>query len=91
MKIVSEFAENKDLARDIRKEKIVPALDAGKEIILDFQGVEAATQSFVHALVSDLIRNYGTEVLNRISFKDCNETIQKIIEIVVDYMQQSDD
>ena len=83
------FAENKDLARDIRLKKIVPALEKNKEVILDFKGVEGATQSFIHALISDLIRRYGAEVLDKISFKNCNETVKKIIGIVADYMQES--
>lgn len=91
VKQVGEFAENKDAARDIRQEKIIPALNKSQEVVLDFSGIEAATQSFIHALISELIRDYGPEVLDRISFKDCNQTVQKIIEIVVDYMQQSDD
>lgn len=87
-KIAGGFAENKDLARSIRKEEIIPALDAGQEIILDFKNINLATQSFIHALISDLIRNYGAQVLDKISFKDCNKTIQKIINIVIDYMQE---
>lgn len=83
------FAENKDIARDLRIKDIIPALDKGEDIILDFTNIEAATQSFIHALISDLIRNYGYEILDRISFKNCNETIQKIIMIVTDYMQES--
>ena len=89
VKLVGTFAENKDLARDIRKEKITPALDAGKAIVLDFSGIDSATQSFIHALISELFRDYGNKVLERLSFKNCNPTIQKIIGIVVDYMQQS--
>jgi UDP-glucose 6-dehydrogenase len=83
------FAENKDLARDIRLTKIVPALEKKEEIILNFEGVEGATQSFIHALISDIIRKYGIEVLDKISFKKCNETVKKIISIVVEYMQES--
>ena len=82
------FAENKDLARDIRLNKIIPALDNNQEVILDFEGMDSATQSFIHALISDLIRKYGIQVLDRISFKNCHETIKKIINIVVDYMQE---
>lgn len=87
-KIVGNFAGNKDLARDIRKEKIVPALDNNQEVILDFENVNLATQSFIHALISELIRKYGNEVIDQISFKNCNEIIKKIINIVIDYMQQ---
>mgnify|MGYP003395799220 CR=1 FL=1 len=86
---VGSFAENKDLARDIRLKEITPALEKGKRVILDFENIEAATQSFIHALISDLIRKYGHEVLDKIDFKSCNETTQKIIMIVVDYMQES--
>jgi len=87
---VGNFAENKDLAREIRIEKILPAFEDGQEIILDFEHVDSTTQSFIHALISELIRKYGSEVLDKISFKNCNETIRKIISMVVDYMQESE-
>ena len=87
--LVGSFAENKDAARDIRRSKINPALKNNEEIVLDFEGVESATQSFIHALISEVIREYGVDVLDRITFKNCSETIQKIIAIVVDYMQES--
>ena len=86
--IVGSFAENKDLAREIRLEKIIPSLEKEQEIALNFKGIDSATQSFIHALISDLIRNYGIEVLDKIYFKNCNEIIKKIINIVVDYMQE---
>lgn len=86
---VGSFAENKDKARDIRLKEIIPALEKDEEIILNFEGIEAVTQSFIHALISDLLRKYGVEVLDKISFKNCNETITKIINIVVDYMQET--
>lgn len=82
------FAENKDVARDLRLKEIVPALDAGEDVVLDFAGVEAATQSFVHALISDLLRKRGPGVLDRLEFRSCNETVRKIVAIVADYMQE---
>ena len=85
---MGSFAENKDLARDIRIKKIIPALDKKKEVALDFKGIDSTTQSFIHALISDLIRKYGVENLDSIYFKNCNENIKKIISIVVDYMQE---
>ena len=82
------FAENKDIARDIRINEIIPALDSGEEIVIDFEKVDAATQSFIHALISDVIRKYGSSALDRVSFKSCSETVKKIISIVTDYMQE---
>lgn len=87
--LVGSFAENKDIARDIRVNKIVPFLGK-KEISLDFKGVESATQSFIHALISDLIRKEGIGVLDKVFFKNCNDVVKKIISIVVDYMQESE-
>jgi len=83
------FAENKDVAREIRLKKLIPALEKNKKIVLDFENIEGATQSFVHALISDLMRKYGNEVLDKIQFKSCNDTVKAIISIVVDYMQES--
>lgn len=94
MKIISifnrtgAFAENKDTAREIRIKEIVPALNSGEEVVLDFEKVEAATQSFVHALISDVIRKFGSGSLERMSFKSCCPVVKKIIGIVVDYMQE---
>ena len=85
---VQSFAENKDTARDLRISEIMPTLKNGEEIELNFNGIDGATQSFIHALISNLIREQGISVLEKIYFKDCNPKIQKIIEIVTDYMQE---
>ncbi|MHA1367210.1 MAG: STAS-like domain-containing protein [Candidatus Heimdallarchaeota archaeon] len=76
------------MARDIRLKKIIHALENKQEITLDFDGIDSTTQSFIHALISDLIRKYGIDVLDKIYFKNCNEIVTKIINIVVDYMQE---
>ena len=88
--VTGSFAENKDTARNIRKKEIIPAIEKKETITLDFEGVDATTQSFIHALISDIIRQYGSSILDVIAFKNCNETVQKIITIVVDYMQEMD-
>lgn len=82
------FAENKDVARDIRTREMLPALEKNEDVVLDFGGVDAATQSFVHALISDVLRRYGSDALDRIAFKSCNEAVRKMVGIVVGYMQE---
>jgi len=84
------FAENKDIAREIRLKSILPALEKRDMVTLDFAGVTSTTQSFVHALISDVIRKYGSDVLERIEFKGCGENVREIISIVADYMQHAD-
>ncbi len=85
--LVGTFAENKDVARNIRINLILPALEKNEDVNLDFANVESATQSFIHALISGVIRKKGIGILDFIYFKNCSETIKKIVEIVVEYMQ----
>jgi STAS-like domain of unknown function (DUF4325) len=81
------FAENKDAARSARIEEIEPALRRGEEVTIDFAGVDLATQSFIHALISAVIRSFGADVLGRIDFANCNPTVARLVEIVVEYSQ----
>ena len=83
------FAENKDIARAIRQNDMLPAIKNNETVILDFAQVQGATQSFIHALLSELFREYSLEILDQLEFKNCNETIKSVINIVVDYMQES--
>jgi hypothetical protein len=81
------FAENKDMARDIRVQQLIPVLKKGEEVIIDFTSVTEMTQSFCHALLSDVIRKFGIDVLDRLSFSNCELAVKRVIEIVVEYMQ----
>lgn len=87
--LVGSFAENKDEARHLRLAELIPAMEKNEEVALDFEGVDSATQSFVHALISDVIRKFGSDVLDRLYFKNCNKTVQSIINIVVGYVQEA--
>jgi STAS-like domain of unknown function (DUF4325) len=83
------FAENKDVAREIRIKEILPSLEKNDKVVLDFSGVEVATQSFVHALLSEAFHKNGAEVLNKILFKSCNSAVQNMIEVVTTYLQET--
>lgn len=87
--VFGEFAEDKNKAKRIRTSILEPRLARGETICLDFNGVNNSTQSFIHALISNLIRLYDIDILDKIEFKNCNETLQTIITIVIDYMQDS--
>lgn len=87
--IVGTFAENKDLAKKLRIEEIMPSLFKDKEVILDFSGITGATQSFVHALISSPIREFRDVAFNNLVYKNVNEDIREIISIVYRYMQES--
>ncbi len=86
---VGPFAEDKDAARQLRTEILAPELKKGRAVTLDFSGVQGATQSFVHALVSHEIRESKGAVLDKIRFKGCSPSVRKIVRIVAEYSQSS--
>lgn len=79
------FAEDKDLAKQIRESKLLPALDTEDLVVLDFSAVHYATQSFVHALVGEALRRLGENALELIEFKNCSPSVRSVVELVVDY------
>jgi hypothetical protein len=81
----SGFLEDKDSAREQRIERILPALDRREPVVIDFDGVAYATQSFVHALIGEALRKHGERALDLIEFRNCSPQLQSIIELVVDY------
>ena len=87
--LAGTFAENKDIARDLRVNKIIPAIKKNEKIILDFNGVTGATQSFIHALISDAFRQFNDTALDYMEFKNRSPVVKEIISIVADYMQES--
>lgn len=85
-KLCGNFAENKDIARKIREEKIKPSISAKDfPIILDFESIDSSTQSFIHALISDTFQNNGEAALDFYEFRHCNEAVQSLIATVINY------
>ena len=79
------FAEDKDYARNLRLEVLLPALDRADEVIVDFSAVSFSTQSFIHALIGEALKRHGEAVLARIQFKGCGPQVRELISLVVDY------
>jgi hypothetical protein len=87
--VTGDFAEDKDAAADLRERLIRNALAGGQRVVLDFKGVRVATQSFIHALLSDVLRREGEAVLDRLVFQGCTKSVKGIIETVVQYSLES--
>lgn len=82
---VGDFAEDKDIAARLREIIIKPHVMSGGDVQLDFSSISLATQSFVHALVSDVLRTRGETALDQIEFQNCVPQVRRIIETVVQY------
>lgn len=80
------FAEDKDTARHL-SEKIILQVKNNNEVILDFSNVEQTTQGFIHVLISEAAWQFGPNVFEKIQFKNCNEKVKTIIELVADYLE----
>jgi STAS-like domain of unknown function (DUF4325) len=81
----TDFAENKEQAKQLREDHILPALAAGDHVYLDFSRVSSATQSFIHALISEAVRRGGEEYLNRLHFENCSGDVRQLVLTVVEY------
>jgi len=80
---VEPFVENVERAAEIRRGTILPAVQQGRWVVLDFSGVRFATQSFVHALLYDVLRVSGS--LLRVSFRNCTRATTEAIRTVAAY------
>ena len=57
----------------------------GKAVTLDFTGIDLTTQSFIHAMISGLLRTHGEATLDALTFKGCEPSVRGIVETVVQY------
>ncbi len=79
------FAEDKGAAKELRETIILPALEKGEHVVLDFSKIRFATQSLIHALIFEPLYKLKEEALDRMEFRHCAEPVRTIIEIVVGY------
>ncbi len=82
--LVRRFEEDVETAAAIRDSTIVPALANGQLVVLDFQGIRAATQSFAHALMYKLLRD-GQNVEVGLSIAGADSATQEAIRTVAAY------
>jgi len=87
--LVGDFGEDKDAAAELRDQKIKPAIANSESVILDFSGVTLVTQSFIHALISDVLRTNGESALELLDFKQCADVVRGIVTTVVQYSLDS--
>jgi hypothetical protein len=80
---VLPFEEDNSRAIEIRRTEIKPRIERGEAVILDFRGVRAPTQSFVHALLAEVFQVPGSLV--RLSFRNCSGAAKEILKAVAAY------
>lgn len=81
---VKVFEEDVEEAARIRDEEILPSLGAGTMVVLDFEGVRFATQSFIHALMYKVIRD-GQQIGSTLSIANCSRSTREAVMAVAAY------
>lgn len=76
---IGDFCAEGRIGLDFLNNRIVPVLDSGESLILDFEGVRNMNSSFSNALFANLIRKYGTDIIKRIVFKNIRENVKKAV------------
>ncbi|GMV19437.1 MAG: STAS-like domain-containing protein [Myxococcales bacterium] len=82
-------AQDKDAARDYRTRIVLPAVRNGLPCVVDFSGVELVTQSFAHALLSEVFRMEGQKAVELLDFKGCRDGVRTVVETVAHYSLQA--
>ncbi len=65
--------------------KILPSLERGERVVLDFKGVSYATQSYIHALIGEPLKKYQDKALDKLEFKNRSPQLESLVSLVVDY------
>lgn len=79
-----KYAEDKDAAIMYRERHLMPAVEEGKRIDLDFRDVETAPHSFLNALLATPIRRLGVKAYQRIRIYNAPGPIHEIIDKVLE-------
>jgi hypothetical protein len=81
---VIEFEENVEAAAIVRDNTVLPSINSGKMVVLDFYKVKFATQSFVHALMYKVIRD-GQQIGATLSIARCTNSTREAVIAVAAY------
>lgn len=81
---VVEFEEDVEKASHIRDTIVLPNINSGKMVVLDFSKVRFATQSFVHALMYKVVRD-GQKIGSTLSIANCSNSTREAVMAVAAY------
>jgi hypothetical protein len=78
------YAEDKLLAIKLRDEKILPSIDEGKSVTLDFEEVISAPHSLLNALLATPIQRLGLAAYKKIKIVNASPEIRETVDFIMD-------
>jgi hypothetical protein len=82
--IFGPFAEDKQAAIKYRDKYLLNAIDNGKSLLIDFDGVTSAPHSFLSALFSTPITRMGMAAYKRLKIVNASPEIRETIDYILD-------
>ncbi len=82
---VSHLAEDKDAARRVRDELLLPEVRAGRPVCVDLREPRVATHTFVHALLYEVIGQAGADAARLIHVHARERQIKDVVRLVAQY------
>ena len=83
-KYFGKYAENKDLAKKLRDEKLLPALAENKKLIIDFADVIFATDGVLTAMLATPIQRLGLPAYKKIKVINVASDIRVMLDFIFD-------
>lgn len=78
------YAEDKEAAIRFRDKRIFPAIEQGKNIVIDLEGVISSPHSFLSALLASPIASLGMAAYKRIKILNATADIRETIDFILD-------
>lgn len=78
------YAEDKLAATQYRDRHLLPAVDRGEAVLIDFDGVVSAPHSFLSALLATAVQRMGMQAYKRIRVINASPEIRETIDYVLD-------
>lgn len=78
------YAEDKDLAKKIRDEKLLPALAENKTLTIDFEDILSAPHSLLNAMLATPIERLGLSAYKKIKIINAAPEIRETLDFIFD-------
>ncbi len=79
-----KYAEDKDKAKKIRDEKLLPALAENKSLIMDFEDIISAPHSLLNAMLATPIERLGLAAYKKIKIINAAPDIRETLDFIFD-------
>lgn len=80
-----KLCANGEKALSCLREEVIPLIHEGRSIAFDFMGVRNMNSSFSNALFANLVMQEGIEVLEHITFRNCNPNVKALVNAALDF------